>query len=166
MYLYFESTDRDTARGVRSGPVVAPSRGCLLQRGGHVVLPHGACVVISDEHEALLHIDGHRVYPQTVLRLLNLCRQRHRIRIVLHLVYMYMYMSPFSPLETISTSLWASLRHQFPVLSVFSHVSCHFIFSYLPICCRPSPCRPLPPSLPRYNQVHHFFLRGCLLLFS
>ena len=31
--------------------------------------------------------------------------------------------SPFSPLETISTSLWASLYHHVPVLSVFSHVS-------------------------------------------
>ena len=34
----------------------------------------------------------------------------------------------FSPLETISTSLWASRHHNFPVLSVFSHVICQFIF--------------------------------------
>ena len=32
--------------------------------------------------------------------------------------------SPFSPLETISTSLWASLYHHLPVRSVFSHVNC------------------------------------------
>ena len=32
------------------------------------------------------------------------------------------------PLGTISTSLWASLHHHLPVLSVFIHVSCHFIF--------------------------------------
>ena len=36
--------------------------------------------------------------------------------------------SPFTALETIPTSLWASLHHHFPVLSVFSHVSCQFIF--------------------------------------
>ena len=34
----------------------------------------------------------------------------------------------FSLLETISTSLWASLHHHFPVLSLFSHAICHFIF--------------------------------------
>ena len=39
--------------------------------------------------------------------------------------------SPFSPLETISTSSWASLHHHFPVLSVFSHVSCQFVFSHI-----------------------------------
>ena len=35
----------------------------------------------------------------------------------------------FSPLETISTSLWARLHHHLPVLSVFSHVSCQFVFA-------------------------------------
>ena len=45
--------------------------------------------------------------------------------------------SHLSPLYTNSTSLWASLHHTFPVLSVFSHVSYHFIFcSFLPRCCR------------------------------
>ena len=63
--------------------------------------------------------------------------------------------SLFSPLETISTSLWASLHH-FPVLSVFSHVSCRFIFVHIfPVVVDPSQSRP-PPSLPRYDHVHHF----------
>ena len=34
----------------------------------------------------------------------------------------------FSPLETISTSLWASLYHNLPVQSVFCNVSCQFVF--------------------------------------
>ena len=63
----------------------------------------------------------------------------------------------FSPLETISTSLWASLHHRFPVLSVFSHVSCQFIFFHiLPGVVDPSLSRPPRSSLPRYNHVHHF----------
>ena len=32
-------------------------------------------------------------------------------------------------LQTISTSLWTSLCHQFPILSLFSHVSSHFVLS-------------------------------------
>ena len=48
-----------------------------------------------------------------------------------------------SPSETISTSLWASLHHRFPVLSVFSHVCCHFIFCHIfPGLVNPSPSRP------------------------
>ena len=54
--------------------------------------------------------------------------------------------SPFSPLETISTSLWASLYHHLPVLSVH-------IFS---VVVNPSPSRPPPSSLPRYDHVHNF----------
>ena len=37
----------------------------------------------------------------------------------------------FSPSETISTYLWASLYHHLPVLSVFSHVSCQFVFAHI-----------------------------------
>ena len=49
----------------------------------------------------------------------------------------------FSPLETISTSLWASLYHHLPVLSVFSHVSCQFIFVHIfPVVVDPSPSNP------------------------
>ena len=59
--------------------------------------------------------------------------------------------------QTISTSLWASLRHNFPVLSVFSNVSCHFIFFHIfPGVVNPSPSRSPPSSLPRYDHVHHF----------
>ena len=36
-----------------------------------------------------------------------------------------------SPLETISTSLWAGLRHHFQVLSVFSHASYQFVFVHM-----------------------------------
>ena len=49
------------------------------------------------------------------------------------------YFSPFSPLETISTSLWANLYHHLPVLSVSSTVcfqSCQFVSSYLLISSR------------------------------
>ena len=35
----------------------------------------------------------------------------------------------FSPLETIPTSLWASLHHHFPVLPVFNHVSSYLFVS-------------------------------------
>ena len=60
--------------------------------------------------------------------------------------------SHFSPLVTNSTSLWASLHHTFPVLSVFSHVSC----SFLPRCCRAISVKATPSYLLRYNHVHHF----------
>ena len=57
--------------------------------------------------------------------------------------------SPFSPLETISTSLLASLYHNLPVLSVFSHVSCQFVFSHIfSGVVRPSQTRSPPSSLP------------------
>ena len=63
----------------------------------------------------------------------------------------------FSPLETISTSLWASLYHHLPVLSVFSHVSCQFVFAHIfSVVVDPSPFRPSPSSLPRYDHVHNF----------
>ena len=42
-----------------------------------------------------------------------------------------MFHNDLSPLETISTSLWASLYHHLPVLSVFSHVSCQFVLILL-----------------------------------
>ena len=45
--------------------------------------------------------------------------------------YGQFFLCLFSPLETISTSLWASLYHQLPVLSVFSHVSCQFVFAHI-----------------------------------
>ena len=72
----------------------------------------------------------------------------------------------FSHLETISTSLWASLYHHLPVLPVFSRVSCQFvsvhIFPVLSIHLRlwaapifSSPVRPCAS----------FFLRLCRLLF-
>ena len=49
----------------------------------------------------------------------------------------------FSPLETISTSLWASIHHHFPVLSVFSHVSCQFVFVHIfSVVVDSSPSRP------------------------
>ena len=69
--------------------------------------------------------------------------------------------SYFSPLETISKSLWARLHHHFPVLSVFSHVSCQFIFVHIfPVVVDPSPSRPPPASsLPLYDQVHRFLER-------
>ena len=50
----------------------------------------------------------------------------------------------FSPFETISTSLWASLHHRFPVLSlsVFSHVICQFAFLHIvPVVVNPIPLR-------------------------
>ena len=48
--------------------------------------------------------------------------------------------SPFSPLETISTLLWASPYHHSPVLSVFNRLS-HF-FHIFPCVVEPSPSRP------------------------
>ena len=72
----------------------------------------------------------------------------------------------FSPLETISTSLWASLHLHFPVLSVFSHVSCHFILFIS------SPLLSIhlrlgsPFFSSRVRPCPSFFLIGCLLLFS
>ena len=42
-----------------------------------------------------------------------------------------LFLTFFSPLETISSSLWASLYHHLPVLSVFSHVSCQFVFGHI-----------------------------------
>ena len=55
-----------------------------------------------------------------------------------------LFFPPFSPVETISTSLRASLYHHIPVLSVFSHVSCH-IFS---VVVRPSQSRSPPLLFP------------------
>ena len=51
-------------------------------------------------------------------------------------------------LETISTSLCASVHHYVPVLSVFGHVRCNFIFvlHIFPGVVDPSPSRP-PPLL-------------------
>ncbi len=43
----------------------------------------------------------------------------------------FLNFSPLTPLETIATSLWASLYHHLPVLSVFSHVSCQFVFAHI-----------------------------------
>ena len=40
-----------------------------------------------------------------------------------------MFHNDLSPLETISTSLWAGLYHHLPVLSVFSHVSSYLLIS-------------------------------------
>ena len=51
-----------------------------------------------------------------------------QVRLLLRLPFFSSFFSPFAPLETISTSLWASLHHHLPVPSVFSHVSYHFIF--------------------------------------
>ena len=51
--------------------------------------------------------------------------------------------------------------HHFPVLSVFSHGSCHLIFCHIfPGVVEPSPSRqPSPSSLPHYNMhVHRFSL--------
>ena len=51
--------------------------------------------------------------------------------------------SPFSSLETTSTSLWASLYHHLPVLSVLYHVSSQFVFAHIfSVVVDPSPCRP------------------------
>ena len=59
----------------------------------------------------------------------------------------------FSPSETISTSLWPvfTIISQYCPFSVMSAVS-----SYLPGVVEPSPSRPPPSSLPRYDHVHHF----------
>ena len=55
----------------------------------------------------------------------------------------YSQIDSFSPLETISTSLWASLYHHLPVLSVFSHVNCQFVFAHIfSVVVDPSPSRP------------------------
>ena len=61
----------------------------------------------------------------------------------------YTYFYPYknctivSPLETISTSLWASLHHHFPLLSVFRHISCQFILLHILLgVVNPSPSRP------------------------
>ncbi len=73
----------------------------------------------------------------------------------------------FSPLEIISTSLWASLYHHLPVLAVFSHVSCQFVFAHIfSVVVDPSPPRPPPSSLTRYDHAHNFFdmLSSSLLL--
>ena len=86
---------------------------------------------------------------------------------ILYRLILILYLTFFSPLEIISTSLWASLYHHLPVLSVFSYVSCQFVFVHIfSVVVNPSPSRLPPSSLPRYDHVHHFFLIGCLLLFS
>ena len=54
----------------------------------------------------------------------------------------------FSPLETISTSLWARLHHHVPVLSVFSHVRRHYM---LVPGVEPSSFRPLPSFIDHLN---------------
>ena len=66
--------------------------------------------------------------------------------------------SPFSPLETISTSVWTSLYHHLPVQSVFSHVICQFVFTHIfSDVVSPSQFRSPPPSL----QIHLYKLH-CL----
>ena len=75
--------------------------------------------------------------------------------------------SHFSPLETISTSLWVSLYHHLPVLSVFSHVSCQFVFShYFSVVVRPSQSRSPSSSLPQVRPCPSFFLISCRLLLT
>ena len=62
-----------------------------------------------------------------------------------------------SPLETISTSSWASLYHHLPVLSMFSHFSCQFVFSHIfSVVVCPSQSRSPSSSLPWYDHVHNF----------
>ena len=57
----------------------------------------------------------------------------HSNIILKHPVHPLPFTFRLSPLETISTSSWASLYHHLPVLSVFSHFSCHCVSSYLVI---------------------------------
>ena len=84
----------------------------------------------------------------------------------------------FSPLETISTSLWASLYHHIPVLSVFSHVSCQFVSAQIfSVVVDPSPSRTPPSSLLlicpyRFNRfclrnvgIWHTLASSCMLWF-
>ena len=71
-------------------------------------------------------------------------------------VFIHPLFSPFSPLETISTSLWASLHHHFPVLSIFTLVTYQFIFAHILLHgVAPSPSNPPPYYIPRYDHVHH-----------
>ena len=73
---------------------------------------------------------------------------------------MFILLAVFSPLETISTSLWASLYHHLPVLFVFSHVSCQFVFGHIfSVVVDPSLPRSPPSSLLRYDNVLHFLAR-------
>ena len=67
--------------------------------------------------------------------------------------------SPFSPLETISTSSWASLHHHFPVLSVFSHVSCQFVFSHVfsVVVC---------PSIIELHDLHKSFVSSIVVFYG
>ena len=60
-------------------------------------------------------------------------------------------------LETISISSWARLYHHISLLSVFSHVSCQFVFGHIfsGVVGR-SQSRSPPSSIPRYDHVHHF----------
>ena len=70
-----------------------------------------------------------------------------------------------SHVDTISTFLCTSLQRHVPILSVFSHVSCHFMFVHIfPGVVESPPSRPAPFSRPR-EPFLSFFLRCCLLLF-
>ena len=62
----------------------------------------------------------------------------------------------FSPLETISTSLWAvfTIVFQYCLFSVMSSVSSYFVH-IVPGVVSISPPRSPPSSTPRYNHVHH-----------
>ena len=75
--------------------------------------------------------------------------------------------SPFSPLETISTPSWASLYHRFPILSVFSRVSCQLICIHIfSVVVGPSPSIGRPFFSFPVRPCPSFFMRVCLLLFS
>ena len=82
--------------------------------------------------------------------------------------------SPFSHLETISTSLWASLHHRFPILSVFSYVCCQFVFFHiLPGVVNPSQSRPPLPLFPGttmsiicLERLSYSLILGCPYHFS
>ena len=57
-----------------------------------------------------------------------------------------------------SAHLSQNMSHNRPtILSVFSHVSCQFVFAHIfLVVVNPSPSRPPPSSLPRYDHAHYF----------
>ena len=113
--------------------------------------------------KTILHVYFTKFLPKCFLKSYTECYS-YNGHVFVHLVILTF----LTFIETISTSLWASLYHHIPVLSVFSYVSCQFVFGHIfSVVVDPSHGLGRPLLLfPVTSMSITFLAIGCLLLFS
>ena len=127
----------------------------------------GSVYFCVDTGSVYLCVDTGSVYLCVDTGSVYLCVDTGSVYLCVNTGSVYLCVDTFSPLETISTSLWASLYHHLPVLSVFSHVSCQFVFVHIfSVIVNPSPSRPPLLLFPGTTMSIIFLdkLSSCLLL--